>query len=178
MKSTFYISILVVIGIISMGCIGDKEPSGSIDNNAELPLTLQSTPVSLNEGASGSIEIPLIGANFVDTDVKHHWDMSNNVTKVMVNVTLSGPSRTIELSTGTGDCPHSGEMLASTTGSEDMLSVTFEAEANSTLQETMWFCHLALSNQGSHRGDTINYVFTVTLFSYGELECEDEVCPT
>ena len=83
----------------------------------------------------------------------------------------------IELSIGTGDCPHSGMMMNSTQGGGGELSTEYWVGKDDSLDPMQWFCHLALPDANTHRGESINYVFEVTLFSYEEIDCEGDVCP-
>lgn len=175
-KYILTICVIIVLCLV-MGCTNEENVAlESYDD--EKSNEIYSAPVVLDEGPSGTMDIPWVGVKVLELDAKHHWTMPANVSRVMVNVTLSGPARSMELSTGTGECPHSGMMLNDTIGGEDTLSVTYQAPENETLVEGQWFAHISLQDPSSHRGDSFTYVFSVTLFSPIELDCEDDVCPT
>ncbi len=174
-----YLFLLVApLFILTAGCIGGGDEDGATSKGTDdLVLELISHPIALEEGQTGSLDVPFIGINFLDTDVKHHWDMPANVTGVMVNVTCSPSSWNIELSIGTGDCPHSGKAMNTTNGNSGELSVQFWTRGNNSLELGQWFCHIAPEDASSHRGQSLQYVFEVTLFSYEEIDCEGDVCP-
>jgi hypothetical protein len=169
--------LVITFSLLLSGCIGKDEGGNEGPIDGEETGTMTSHPIGLDEGQTGDMSIPLIGVNFVDTDVKHHWDMPQNVTGVRVNVSWSGASWDVELAIGTGDCPHSGMQLNSSTGGGGQLSTEFWVHKDDSLDMTQWFCHLTLPDPGAHRGESINYVFEVTLFSYEEIDCEGDVCP-
>lgn len=161
---------------LTAGCLeGETDSITVIEEEGQLELHSEKIP--LNEGNTGEAQIPLVGVNFVDTDVKHHWGMPSNISGIMVNVSWEGSGWGIELAIGTGDCPHSGRTFNTTHGTSGDLSVRYRVEGNESLEMTQWFCHLAMDDPSSHRGETFSYVFDVTLFSYQEIDCEGGVCP-
>ncbi len=167
----FWVLVAIVGFVLTAGCIEDEERNED-DTGEEGELVLHVLGVPLDEGEVGTMSIPLIGVNFVDTDVKHHWNMPSNVTGVMVNVSWTGDPWDVEFSIGIGDCPHSGTAVNSTSGSNDQLSIQYWVSGEDTLDETQWFCHLGLENPASHRGESIDYLFEVYLFTYDE-DCGD-----
>lgn len=175
---SLYLAPVAIISLLlfSAGCF-EKELDDE-GHNTQIPLkTLSSYPVALEEGQTGTLSLPFIGVNLVETDVKHHWDMPENVTGVVVNVSWMESGWDVELSTGTGDCPHSGMSMAEETGSSGQISVEYSAPGNQTLETGQWFCHIAVLDLNSHRGGSLNYVFEVALLSYEEVDCEEDVCP-
>ncbi|MGA1821200.1 MAG: hypothetical protein ACMUIG_01580 [Thermoplasmatota archaeon] len=172
--SNLAIAVVIMTTLITLGCLDGSDdafdPAGS-----EVEMQISSSKIPLDEGQTGEMSIPYIGVNFVELDVKHHFDMPENITRIMVNVSWTGADWDLVLSTGTGDCPHSGVEMNSTRGSGRFLSVEYSCDDG--LSEEQWFCHLALDDPGSHRGESISYVFDVTLYSYQEIECDDGVCP-
>ncbi len=167
----FWVLVAIVGFVLTAGCIEDDERETD-DSGEEGELVLHILGVPLDEGETGTMSVPLIGVNFVDTDVKHHWNMPVNITGVMVNVSWTGDPWDVELSIGIGDCPHEGTAVNSTSGSDNQLSIQYWAGGEDTLDETQWFCHLGLEDPSSHRGETIDYLFEVYLFSYDE-DCGD-----
>jgi len=178
MKIRYYIvlaAVLVTV-ITTLGCIeGPDDALNPAGGEAEMEIS--SSKIPLDEGQTGDMSIPYLGVNFLETDVKHHFDMPVNITRVVVNVSWTGSDWDLILSTGTGDCPHSGVELNSTQGSGKFLSVEYSTSNEEGLSTDQWFCHLALENPGSHRGESISYMFDVTLYSHQEIECDEGVCP-
>jgi hypothetical protein len=168
---------LITLLLLLSGCIDSDNNKWETSIEDETVKALASYPVALTEGQTGTLSVPFVGINFLDTDVKHHWDMPENVTGIIVNVSWQGSGWNIELATGTGECPHQGMKYADVTGSSGELSIEYHAADNQTLEIGQWFCHLAVQDISSHRGESMNYVFDVKLLSYEEVHCEGDVCP-
>jgi len=175
-RSITALASIVVLFIMAAGCL-DSEEGSDVPISGETEKVLASYPVALDEGQTGSLSVPFVGLNFVDTDVKHHWDMPENITGIMVNVSWQSSGWDVELATGTGECPHSGMSKADESGTTGMISIEYNAPENQTLEIGQWFCHITVNDLTSHRGDSLNYVFEVKLLSYDEVHCEDDVCP-
>jgi len=167
----------IVLSLVLSGCLGSGDDDGNDDTLLEVEKHLSSAVIPLDEGQTGSLDVPLVGLMFVDTDVKHHWDMPQNISGIRVNLTCSDPSWDVELAIGTGDCPHSGMAMNTTNGPSGELSIEYWVTGDDSLQTGQWFCHIASNDMTSHRGESLNYVFEATLFSYEEIDCHGDVCP-
>lgn len=163
--------------VLASGCLDEEGSDGRPLDMGSENKNLVSIPIALDEGQTGTISIPFLGVNFLDTDVKHHWNMPTNVSGVRVNLTWQDQGWDLELATGTGECPHQGTLLASSTGSSGELSVEYFAGENETLQNIQWFAHIAVMDASSHRGDSMDFIFEVTLLTYDKEACEGDVCP-
>lgn len=168
---------LVIVTIALSGCLGSGDDYGDPDVKVQDEMQLTSAAIPLDEGQTGSLDVPLVGLRIVDTDVKHHWEMPQNISGVRVNLTCTDSSWDVELTIGTGDCPHSGIAMNTTNGPSGDLSIEYWAMGEESLQTEQWFCHIAVNDITSHRGESLNYVFEITLFSYEEIDCHGDVCP-
>jgi hypothetical protein len=178
MELRYSLPILVIVTTVFFaGCIEDQGKGSGDGIDSETEKTLISAPMGLDEGQTGTMSVPYVGVNIVDLDVKHHWNMPMNISGMRVNVSWTGASWDVELSIGTGDCPHSGMLMNSTQGGSGELSMEFWTSEEDPLETSQWFCHLGLPDTSGHRGESINYVFEVTLFSFEEIDCEGDVCP-
>ncbi|MCK4717061.1 MAG: hypothetical protein KAT70_00215 [Thermoplasmata archaeon] len=164
-KRTIHIVLAIVTAIIFLAAF--KGMSGAVDedigigeqptivpDDEELEATCEDIPIVFTDGSGGTMPIPVAGANVLETHVKHHFEMPENMTKVTVTFTWD-PTWELELSIGTGDCPHSGEELASEISSAGEATITFEDENG--LTTGAWFAHLGDTNPGSHRGESCDY---------------------
>jgi hypothetical protein len=116
-------------------------------------------PVSFSDGDSGTYVVNSAG----DDHVKHHFDMPENVHKLIVSGTWDS-DWTMELDAGIGFCPHSGTTYAETydTGGSLSLELTpdlVEAEAAVFEAGVQWFAHFGLNMPvgGPEDGATAQY---------------------
>lgn len=140
---------------------GNSTGDGECDGGEELAFT---------DGNSGTIDIPMVGAQFTETDVKHHFEMPAGATKVKVTFTWD-PKWELEASIGTGTCPHSGEMLEAETTSSGEVTLEYEDEAG--LTEGQWFAHFSVPDVNAHRGESCSYTISAELCTCGG-ECGDD----
>ncbi len=118
--------------------------------------------VQCDESNQGSIEIPYVGINFVETDTKHHWQMPTNQTIIIAVLNWGDPSFNMQFDIGTGECPHSGETKATESGATGQLVVRFDDEVG--LDETQWFAHVKCLSLDEHRGSSCEYTMQIMLF--------------
>ena len=116
--------------------------------------------VQCDEGNSGTLQVPLVGARLVNSDQKHHWDMPSNITTVVATLTWQDTSWELEFSIGTGDCPDNGVAKASTSGSGGSLTIEYGEEQ---LEEGQWFAHVRCPSPESKRGQSCEYQLEITL---------------
>lgn len=172
MMNRIWVIILILVPIIMAGCIGGEEKDnikkkeGIVDEAGA--LTQNIINVTLDEGNTGTISIPIVGAAIVETDVKKHWDMPSNITKVTANLTWDKSGWDLEFSIGTGECPDNGETKASKEGNNGIISIEYSA-INGTLEEGQWFAHVRVKDPTSHRGDSLDFTITVVLYQIKNL---------
>ncbi|MDG6219867.1 MAG: hypothetical protein QCI38_00275 [Candidatus Thermoplasmatota archaeon] len=112
------------------------------------------TPMAFTDGNSGTINIPLVGASVMETDVKHHFDMPEGMTKVEVTFTWD-PAWELTLDIGLGNCPHSGTLLETYTCSSGTHTLVFEDVEG--LETGQWFAHIKVTDVNAHRGESCTY---------------------
>ena len=121
--------------------------------------------IDCKEGNSGTIQVPYIGLQFLDTDQKHHWDMEADTKKVVARLEWSDPSWELEFSIGTGECPDSGQAKESGSGDNGTIILKYSDEEG--LAEGQWFAHIRGLDKESHRGEECKYSLTITVFKCG-----------
>ena len=177
-KKVIYLSLVVIIvfamsstAFITEAPRETREKDGNIDlpgGGESLPDggndSLIAQPAQMIDGSSGTISIPMVGASVLETDVKHHWEMPEGIVKLGTTLTWSSGWE-LEYSTGTGECPHSGEMLAVDTSSSGSITIVYEADEGDTLVTGTWFVHAAVPDINAHRGESMDYTMEVTIFS-------------
>lgn len=127
-------------------------------------------PVSWSDGDSGTYVVNSAG----DDHVKHHFDMPENVHKLIVSGTWDS-DWTMELDAGIGFCPHSGTTYAETydTGGSLSLELTpdlVEAEAAVFEAGVQWFAHFGLNMPvgGPEDGATAQYTVSAEACTWVE----------
>jgi hypothetical protein len=176
MKPMVLVAICVAIGVFAGVAVatgnlpgddgGEKDSGGGGGDASGDACAGGNTSVTCDEGNEGVLSIPLIGAQFLETHAKHHWNMPSNQSKVVAVLEWSDTSWDLEFAVGIGDCPDSGEAKASVTGSTGLLEVEFVSDED--LSQEQWFIHVACNNLDAHRGESLSYSFTVTLYECGE----------
>jgi len=158
-------AVFILIAVAAFG--GSSRSTDSdlegVPGMEEGELNETGTPVSLTEGNTGSISIPLVGIQVLDTDEKHHWDMPPETVKVKATLTWEDTSWELDFAIGTGECPHSGTTLASAADSSGSITLEYEADGEA-LEEGQWFAHVAAPDADSHRGESVSYSIDVELF--------------
>jgi len=152
----------VIVGDSSEGETSE-EGDGSNDTACE-HKGADGTPVDCNEGNSGSIQIPFIGIQSMETDEKHHWDMEAENKKVVARLEWTDTSWEFEFSIGTGECPDSGVEKESGSGDNGTIIISYAEE---DLAEGQWFAHIRALDKESHRGEECKYSLTITVFKCG-----------
>jgi hypothetical protein len=150
------------------GCGGDGDCGGGVCTGGE------ATSVKCDEGNQGTIEIPYLGINVIDTDTKHHWQMPTNQTIVIAVLNWNNPAFNMQFDIGTGTCPHSGETMATESGNTGQLVVRYD-DLELGLDETQWFAHTKTINIDELRGETCEYTLQIMLFDCSM--CADNFIP-
>ncbi len=142
----------------------NQEKSGEDDGNSTACEHMGAEGVSIkcNEGNSGTIQIPFIGLQFLETDEKHHWDMEDGIKKVVARLEWTDTSWQFEFSIGTGECPDSGQAKESGSGNNGTIILNYGDEEG--LAEGQWFAHIRSLDKESHRGEECKYSLTITVF--------------
>ncbi|MCG2825756.1 MAG: PKD domain-containing protein [Thermoplasmatales archaeon] len=121
-------------------------------------IEVKGTSIETNEGNTGEIRI-IPGA---DNDEKHHWDMPDNVIRVVATLSWDEEDWNLEYSVGTGECPHEGETMTFETSDSGYIIIQYDA-VEGFLHEEQWFVHIKTINEDEHKLDTCDYEITVTL---------------
>lgn len=131
---------------------------GGASAQSTCDVEVQGTAVETDEGNDGTITI-VWG---LDNDKKHHWDMPDEMTRVVATLSWTEENWNLEFSTGTGECPHNGEALASATSSDGYIIVQYDAPTG-YLETGQWFVHIKTLNEDEHMAETCDYEITVTI---------------
>lgn len=146
---------------------GEKSTSNANETLVELgehgsdECTNEGERITCNEGDSGTMQIPLIGVQFTETDEKHHWDMEEGIGKVVAKLQWSDTSWEFEFSIGTGECPDKGVEKMSESGNNGTIVLTYKEE---NLPQEEWFAHIRCISPENHRGGNCDYTIEVTIF--------------
>jgi hypothetical protein len=93
--------------------------------------------------------------------VKHHFEMPEGKDALVVDVTWPAETWTLDVTAGTGGCPHSGKTYASVEGAGTAhLYVPASAlgeEATSFEAGSGWFVHLAHKGEAAAEPVTVNF---------------------
>ena len=147
--------------IVSDDSEGETSGKGNGNNTACEHMGAGGINMDCNEGNSGTIQIPFVGIQFLDTDQKHHWDMEADNKKVVARLEWTDTSWEFEFSIGTGECPDSGEAKKAGSGNNGTIIISFTEE---DLAEGQWFAHIRSLDKENHRGENCDYSFTITVF--------------
>ena len=168
--------VIIVIAGISLGVgyftlFGGSNDAGkgSSANETQAGLENECTDVCSNEGEkvqckegnSGTMQIPIVGVQFTETDEKHHWDMGPGIGKVVTKLLWTDTSWEFEFSIGTRECPDKGEEKASGRGNNGTIVLEYKEEY---LPEEEWFAHIRCIAPENHRGGNCDYTIEVTIF--------------
>ena len=150
------------------GACTDCTDGGCTDCTGEDAISIQ-----CDEGNQGSVDVPYVGINFVDTDTKHHWDMTGEELVVIAVLNWDDQSFNLQFDIGTGECPHSGETKVADSGSSGQLMLRYDDELG--LDEMQWFAHVKCLNPEENRGSSCCYTMQIVLFDCPD--CADAFVP-
>ena len=154
--------ILIVSAVLGFSRDGSESKSeGVLEDEEEEVSNEDGLDITCDEGNSGSLQIPMVGINVIESHEKHHWNMPEE--KKMINATLSWTDTSWELkfSIGIGDCPDNGEVMTSETSKSGTIELFFEGDS---LSEEQWFAHVETTDPQNHRGESCAYEFEITLY--------------
>jgi len=111
-----------------------------------------------------------------DSHVKHHFEMPEGKDALVVDVTWPAETWTLEVTAGTGSCPHSGKTHASIEGAGSAhLYVPVAAlgdEVSSFEAGSSWFVHLA--TKGEPAAEPVNVTFAAKACVAQKVEAAEE----
>ncbi len=131
-------------------------------NNTEPNAT--GTVLKTDGGGTMTMSIPYVGINVLEVEVKDHYTMPAGMHRIVVVINWDKTGWNLELSIGTGECPTSGVALAKQTGTTGPITIEYASEDGEALTEGMWFVHAKANDVANHRGQSITFTYTVTVF--------------
>lgn len=158
------LAIAVGATLLLAGCM---ESTNTGTNKPTTTRTYVGETVTFDEGAQQTMSIGALPA-IADSDVKVHWEMPEGLVRVEGSLSWSDTGWDLQFDLGTGECPHSGTALNTTTGSNSPLTLTFEAEAGGNLAAGRWFLHAKCLNAEEHRLGSLTLTFACTIYHIEE----------
>lgn len=152
-----------------------------VDSSDNVYLSSEPTPVIvvnngtvafLAEGREGAVTIPANFDGTVDVDAPFHWDTPSDITRVIAvlewELEDANNPWTLELTAGTGYCPHSGHTWGdhAVTGTSGPLVWDLEAAAVALthFEEGQSFAHIKPVDAMEHLGESQAFKISVYLF--------------
>ncbi|MDP8257330.1 MAG: hypothetical protein P9M14_16410 [Candidatus Alcyoniella australis] len=161
------LSILMVFALCASAAAAEQnDEASSVADVAALIAGLD--PVVLEEGGSGSFLIAADYDGSQEIDIKHHWNSdADGFGRVIAVINWEQPDQgepwEIELSVGSGFCPHRGKVYGERIVSKKGPLVLDVAPEGGFPPSTLLFVHGRPMNADKHKGQHLKYRVEVYL---------------
>ncbi len=89
--------------------------------------------------------------------MRHHFDMTDGVKRVVAVLSWDNPGFDLELSLGRGTCPHHGKQVAAVRSTTSPIVVNYTVPAGEDAPKGQWFAHIRLMNPNKVLGKQMSY---------------------
>jgi hypothetical protein len=141
----------------------NKNP-GTSGNNSTCHVG-EGSNLPTDGGNKMTLSIPMVGVVVAEVDVKDHFTMPSNSARVVVNISWDKTDWNLNLAIGQGDCPDNGQTQAEQKNVQTgPVTLEFPQTCGDALSPGQWFVHAHSNDATSHRGESVTFSYTVTVY--------------